>query len=87
MDPQDCKDKVRFSISDSTGVLRLESFELVDMPMCQETAELIRTLILNKPLSEVDIDRLREIPCAHNRECVQVIAALLNEYKTAFAHE
>ena len=39
MGPEECHDKVSFRLSDNTGPVRFESFEIVAVPLCHQTAE------------------------------------------------
>ena len=41
MDIDECEERLRFTLSDESGVLRVESFDIVDAPECLQVAETV----------------------------------------------
>ena len=85
MTQKECWDRVRWALSDRSGVLRFESFDVVDVPECGETACGIRRYLAGRTLAEVDTSQIREI--GHNTHplCAQVIAQMVAEAQETFA--
>ncbi len=81
MRPMDCKDKVRLSVSDETGVMRIKHFNITDAPECREFAENLRKRLLGKPLDDIDAKEIREMPCKGNGLCGRVVADIVEEYQ------
>lgn len=82
MEPaDDCRNKVRFALSDSTGTLRFTDFDIVDAPECRDTAEALRQYVLGRPLAELDSDYIRQMTCAGNGQCICDIAGVIEDYR------
>ena len=81
----DCRDKIRFALSDESGELRFTSFDIVDMPECQDLARALQEYLLDRPLAEVDLDYLVGLRCRANGECVQGMIRMVDEYQAMFA--
>ena len=54
MGSEDCRNKVRFRLSDRTGALRFESFDTVDAPLCPETARSLRRYLVGQRFADVN---------------------------------
>jgi hypothetical protein len=50
------EEKVIFSLTDNSGVLRFESFEAVNAPELEETVAALRTYLVGRPLVDADMD-------------------------------
>ena len=85
MTPDRCTDKVRFSLSDASGVLRFKSFGIIDAPECRQIAEALRDYLVDRPLSEVDVDHVRHLSCPGDGLCMNRIAELVVEYREMWA--
>ena len=79
MSPDDCRNKVRFALSDSTGTLRFTDFDIVDAPECRGTAEALKEYVLGRPLAELDSDYVRRLTCAGNGRCILDIASVIDD--------
>jgi hypothetical protein len=73
----DCRDKVRFRLSDSTGALRFTEFDIVDAPECGRIAGALRDYLLGRPLAEIDLGHIRQMTCAGNGQCIRDIAGVI----------
>jgi hypothetical protein len=78
----ECRNKVRFALSDSTGTLRFTDFDIVDAPECRDTAEALKEYVLGQPLAELDSDRIRQMTCAGNGQCMLDIAGVIEDYRS-----
>ena len=85
MTPDQCLDKVRFSLSDASGVLRFKSFDIIDAPECQEIAEELRSYLVGRPRSQVDVDYIRNLRCPGSGLCMVRIAEVVAEYREMWA--
>ena len=86
MTENECRNKVRCALSDATGQLRFESFDIVDAPECADTAQKIAQYLVGRPLAEVDPGRIRDIGRDGNPLCGRVVARLVEESQRTFVH-
>jgi hypothetical protein len=78
---KECRDNVRFSLSDETGVLKFKSFDIVNTPDCAKLAEELREYLLARPLREIDISLVRSMECPHERgHCIEAVAKVIEEH-------
>ena len=76
----DCKDNVRFILSDETGVLQFKSFDIVNMPQCAEVAVELKKHLIGRPLQQIDMDAIRLVQCPHdNGSCIEAAAKIIEE--------
>ena len=81
----DCRNKVRFALSDSTGTLRFTDFGIVDAPECREVAGTLKEYLLGRPLAELDLDHIRRLTCPGNGQCIRDIANAIEDYRAILA--
>ena len=81
-----CYNNIRFSLSDRDGELRFTSFDIVDKPPCQRTAQRIREYLVGRPLDRVDPQRIRSFTCAGCEGCVPDIIVMIEEDRRLFGH-
>ena len=86
MTEDECRRKVRCAMSDRTGVLRFESFDIVDAPACAGTAQSIGRYLVGRALAEVDIARIREMGRDGDTVCARVVSQMVAESQAAFGH-
>lgn len=82
-----CGDRVRFSLSDKSGVLRFEAFDIVGSTDCARMAEEIRKQIMGVPLAEIDLDQLRGLSCSGGGECIRAVLNVIEETMETFARK
>jgi len=87
MNPGDCYDRVRYSLSDEGGVLRFKAFDIVDTPDCRHIVDMLREHLVGRPLSEVDLDYLRELTCEGNGACMRTAIRVVEESQHLFARQ
>ncbi len=75
----DCRDKVRFVLSDKTGALRFTDFEIVNAPECNGVARTLREYLLGQPLAELDLGYIREMTCTGNGQCIRDIVSVIED--------
>ncbi len=81
MNPMDCRDKVRLSLSDETGVMRIKHFRIVDAPDCREFSDGLQEILLGKPLMDINTSEIRRMPCRGDRVCGRAVADIVEEYQ------
>lgn len=81
----DCRDKVRFALSDSTGTLRFTDFDIVDAPECREVAQKLRGQLLGRPLADLDLDYIRGLSCGGNGQCIRDIVSVIEDHRAMLA--
>jgi len=85
IDPQECVDRIRFSLSDKTGVLRVEDFEITKTPQCLDLAESLKASLVGRPVADIDIDYIRGLRCQGDGQCTRAIVEAIAEYHELFA--
>lgn len=85
MNPEECVDKIRFTLGDETGVLRVEDFDIVDAPQCWDLADALKKYLIGRPLAEVDLDYIRSLRCRGDGRCMRAIVEAIAEYHGMFA--
>lgn len=86
MTADECRDKIRFSLSDKSGSLRFESFEITGALYCQDIADELRRMIISRSLDEIDIAQIRRLRCPGSGQCMRAIADVVAELQQVFAH-
>ena len=84
MSQTECYDKIRFSLSDKSGVLRFETFAIVGAPECGDMEQELRAYLVGRPLSEVDPGYLRSLSCKGDGACMRAVIQTVGEYKELF---
>ena len=75
----DCRNKVRFALSDSTGALRFTDFDIVDAPECSQVKGTLKEYLLGRPLAELDLGYIRQMTCDGNGQCFRdIVSAIEN---------
>ena len=85
MTADECRDRIRYSLSDVSGTLRIESFDIADAPDCQNIADEVRSVILGRPIANIDVAELLRIFCPGKRLCVCAIVDAIGEEQALFA--
>ena len=86
MNPDECTDKMRFTLSDDTGVLRVVDFHIKDAPQCSDLAEALKQHLIGRPVAEIDVDYIRSLRCPGDAKCLRAIVDAIVEYHNMFAH-
>ncbi len=84
MTESECRERIRCTMSDKSGVLRFENFEIVDTPEAAETAEKIRDYLVGRALADVEAGRIREMGRDGHLLCAHVVAQLVTESQAVF---
>jgi hypothetical protein len=85
MSEDECRNKIRCGLSDRSGVLRFESFDIVDAPECAEIAYGLRAYLVGRALAEVDVGHLQEVLAAEHPLCGRVVVRLVTDSQEMFA--
>jgi hypothetical protein len=81
---QQCYDSIRFSLSDLSGQMRFETFDIVDVPECEDLAARLRKYLVRRPLAQVDVRRIRSMRCADKCTCLPEVARVVREQQRTF---
>ena len=73
----DCRNKVRFVLSDKTGTLRFTDFDIVNAPECGEVAGPLKEYLLGRPLTGIDLGYIRQLTCPGNGQCIRDIVDVI----------
>ena len=79
MSPSECDDKIRFSLSDESGVLRFDAFAIVDAPECRDMEREFQAYLVGRPLSKVDLGYLRGLTCDGDGVCMRAVIRAIEE--------
>ncbi len=82
---EECVDKIRFSLSDKTGVLRVEGFDIVNAPQCRDLTASLKRYLIGRPVAEIDIYHIRSLRCRGDGRCMRAIVDAIAEYHELFA--
>lgn len=85
LNPDECADKIRFALSDKTGVLRVVDFDIVDAPQCAEIAEALKQYLTGRPIVEVDLEYIQSLRCRGDARCMRTIVDTITQYHEMFA--
>ena len=80
----ECYDSIRFSLSDLSGRMQFESFDITDMPKCRRAAASIRNYLLHGPLGEVDVGRIRSMERDGRCPCIAQVVRVVREQQSLF---
>ena len=81
MAPENCADRVRFTLSDEDGELRFVSFDIVGAPECKNLTAALRDYLIGRKLADVDLHHLRGFRCSGNGECVRAVIDTVAEHQ------
>ena len=84
MTEEQCRDRIRCALSDRSGVLRFESFDIVDAPECEDVSYSVREYVIGRALAEVNVDHVRDLVGAEHPLCARTLAGLLAESQEMF---
>jgi len=82
---KDCYDNIRFALSDQGGQMCFESFDIIDMPECQNVTARLREYLVHRSLGQVDVRRIQSMQLAATAMCIPDVARAVHELKRLFA--
>ena len=80
----DCYGNIRFALSDRGGRMCFESFDIIDVPECQNVAARLRDYLVHRPLAQVDVRQIRSMRHAATAMCIPDVARAVDELKRLF---
>ena len=84
MSPSECDDKIRFSLSDESGILRFETFAIMDAPECRDLEQELRAYLVGRPLSKASLGYLRSLTCDGDGVCMRAVIRAIEEHQQLF---
>jgi hypothetical protein len=81
----ECYDRVRYTLSDEGGELRFTAFKIVDGAACGGVEHELEQYLLSRPLSRIDVKRIRQLSCPGDRQCIETIAEVVSDQQALFA--
>ena len=85
MSASECNDRLRFRLSDDSGVLRYEEFTILDTLDCKDMQHTLRDYLVGRSLADVDLDFLRALKCPADGECLHALIGMIQTHKQLFA--
>ena len=86
-DARECYDRIRYTLSDESGELRFTSFQIIGGIECRGVERELKEYLLNRPLRELDTDKIMQVSCSGERQCIDTIAKVIAEQQSFFAAE
>ena len=83
----ECSDRLRFRLSDNSGVLRFEEFAIVDALDCRDMQHTLREYLVGRSLADVDLDFLRGLKCPADCECLRALIGTIQKHQHLFARK
>ena len=80
----ECKDRLRVRMSDASGDLRFEAFEIVNSPACREIEATLRDYLVGRSLEDVDLGYLRGLTCPEDGEPALAVLQEVEKCKRLF---
>ena len=82
--PNDCYNKIRYTLSDESGELKFRTFEMPADHHCGVFVDKLKPYLLGRPLSEIETDVIETLSCGRDGECARTIAAVVREHQEIF---
>ena len=82
---QDLRDGIRYSLSDRSGSLCFEAFDVVGVPGAEPLAEQVREMVVGRPLEAVDVEAIQRLGLRHNGRYARAVARAISECQALFA--
>jgi hypothetical protein len=83
-DAPTCRDVIRFRLSDDSGYLCFEAFEIVNSPECRQFEAALKEYLIGRPLATVDVRYLKSLKCNAECECVSAIIREVEKQQRMF---
>jgi hypothetical protein len=87
MSAEQCHDRLRFQLSDKSGVLRFVEFEIVNASRCRGMEETLREYLLGRALADVDLSYLQGLACGGNGDCMHALIREMQKYQYLFVRK
>jgi hypothetical protein len=84
VNPETCRNRLRFRLTDASGVLRFAEFEIVDAPDCKGLEATLRDYLLGRSLADVDLGFLRRLRCPNHCDCMQAVIREVRKHQALF---
>lgn len=85
MKHQECYTKVRYSLSDESGVVRFKTFNIVDAPECRRLTRTLQEYLIGRALTDVDLACVQQLTCEEHGECMRSVIRVIEECRLLFA--
>ena len=79
------KDRIRFSLNDESGELRFTRFDIIDVMECRHVEAKLRSYLIHRSLSKVDVSEIRRLSSPGDAECMQAVLDTIAECQDLFA--
>ena len=80
-----CSDRLRFRMSDDSGVLRIEEFAIQNAAECQGMEHTLREYLVGRPLGDVDLEYLQRLRCPADGKRLRAMIEEVQKYQRLFA--
>lgn len=84
MNTVECRNHVRYSLSDEDGLLRFRAFEVTDEPDCGDAVNRLREYLLGRPLKDVRVDELKRLDSGGTCACMGEVIQAVQECQEMF---
>jgi len=81
---KDCYGNIRFVLSDRSGQMCFESFDIADTPECRDVIARLSEYLVHRPLGQVDVRRIQSMRRAATDTCIPDVVRTVGELKRLF---
>ena len=85
MPTRQCRDRIRFRLSDDSGALRFEAFAIVNATECGDMERTLREYLVGRKLVDVDLAYLRSLKCPLNGACLFAMLEVVEQHQRLFS--
>jgi len=82
---QECWHRLRAALSDRTGMLRFENFDIVNAPDSAETAATLRHYLVGRALAEKNPAYIRKLGSVTEPVCARPVVQLVRKSQRRFS--
>ena len=83
----DSHDRLRFRLSDDSGVLCFMEVEILNPSTCRDMEDTLRKYLVGRALADVDLGYLCKLSCKGNDECLRGVIDEVHKYQQLFANK
>lgn len=83
-DSETLADGVRFVLSDDSGTMRFERFDILNAPECSAFVTEAQAYLSGRALAEIDMDHVRQLCRGDCPECIAAVEGVLLQYRDLF---
>jgi hypothetical protein len=84
MPAEECRSRLRYRLSDESGVLRFAEFTIRSAPAGEQ--DQLREYLIGRALTDVDLEHLEGLARADSRACTEAVIREVRKQRRRFVH-